>query len=340
MLAKRDWYWPRIRRAKRTESLVCRLGAYLGWWKGQFVSSPFGPNVPFGPRVWFYRASSRELAGVIVSELNGRADFLHYDRNELEDYLRPRFGVVQIADTGLRISAQRCIDLIRQGRKADRGGKPALAMGQIAMGVADEMFEAAARLTPTQSALESRAPDQATSNADATPPTAQPGKGEGKGGARRAAEPPELVEEGKENRQPANGLPAEPADAALPPKESEHSTERGEGRANDQATLRLFNIFTNGLADERLDRMRDVLNDDKLSVDDKLWKIDALIPIPPTVSAAKLGKAMGVSKTAIQKTTWYIKKRKGQKNSEIEGRQDLHRQRGQQYEFNRKEDDD
>jgi hypothetical protein len=75
-------------------------------------------------------------------------------------------------------------------------------------------------------------------------------------------------------------------------------------------------------------------------VDEKLWKIDALMPIPPTVSAAKLGKALGVSKTAVQNTTWYIQNRKGQKDNEIGRRREQHRQRGQQYEGDRQPDND
>jgi putative hemolysin len=111
-------------------------------------------------------------------------------------------------------------------------------------------------------------------------------------------------------------------------------------RGEDQAAIRLLSVFTNGLADERLDKAGSVLDDDKLTVDEKLWKIDALMPIPPTVSAAKLGKALGVSKTAVQNTTWYIQNRKGQKDNEIGRRREQHRQRGQQYEGDRQPDND
>ena len=107
-----------------------------------------------------------------------------------------------------------------------------------------------------------------------------------------------------------------------------------------QAAVRLLSIFTNGLADERFDKAGDVLNDNGLTVDEKLWKIDALMPIPPTVSAAKLGKSLGVSKTAIQNSTWYVQKRKGERQNEIGRRREQHRQRGEQYEPGRIEDDD
>ena len=76
-------------------------------------------------------------------------------------------------------------------------------------------------------------------------------------------------------------------------KSKKSNTEREKDRSDDQAAIRLLSVFTDGLADERLDKAGDVLNDDKLTVDEKLWKIDALIPIPPTVSAERLGKALG-----------------------------------------------
>lgn len=113
------------------------------------------------------------------------------------------------------------------------------------------------------------------------------------------------------------------------------STEPG----NDHAAFRLLNVFTNGLADERLGRAGNVLNDDSLTVDEKLWKIDALMPIPPTASAAKLGKALGVSKAAVQGTTWYIQKRKGQRGHEIGRRREQHRERSQRYEHDKGESD-
>ena len=64
-IPKREWYWPQIRRADRTDPLVCRLGAYLGWWsncgRDKFCA--------FGPRVWFLRVTCRESAERIVSAL-------------------------------------------------------------------------------------------------------------------------------------------------------------------------------------------------------------------------------------------------------------------------------
>ncbi len=105
------------------------------------------------------------------------------------------------------------------------------------------------------------------------------------------------------------------------------------------AAVRLLNIYTNGLADERLEKASSVLNSDR-TVDEKLWEIDELMPIPPSVPAQKLGKALGVSKTAVQKTSWYDQKRKGRKDEEIDEREGRLRQRGQEYERDRQADDD
>lgn len=144
-LTKRDWYWPRIRHADRRDPLVCRLGAYLGWWQKRWDES-----FPFGPRVWFYRVSSQELAEAFVSHLNGRTD-LEYEGHELEYYLKPRFGFVENSDTALQITAMRSINAIRRGKVLDiRAGKAALPMGLKAMGIADEMQEALAPQQPTQ----------------------------------------------------------------------------------------------------------------------------------------------------------------------------------------------
>lgn len=160
-VTKRDWYWPRIRQAKHRDPLVCRLGAYLGWWR-QVADYP----LPFGPRVWFCRVSSRELAEALVSLFNGRTD-LDYDGNEVEYHLRPRFGFVEDADTALQMVAQRCIDAIRDGEAPDvRGSKAALAMGQKAMGIANKTLGVTSPPTPVQEVSEPPAPDQPIGKTD------------------------------------------------------------------------------------------------------------------------------------------------------------------------------
>lgn len=113
------------------------------------------------------------------------------------------------------------------------------------------------------------------------------------------------------------------------------------------AVIRLLSVYTNGLADERFGKAANVLDDDKLTLDEKLWKINDLMPMPPTVSAAMLGKLFtskkkpnGVSKTAIQNTKWYRVTRKGEKDNEIGRRHEQHRERAQQFERDGQRDAD
>ncbi len=134
------------------------------------------------------------------------------------------------------------------------------------------------------------------------------------------------------------GAPAvEPSGAVVGHNVEQSGDQDAAGGAS--AAVRLLNIYTNGLADERLEKASIVLNSD-LTVDEKLWKIDELMPIPPTVSGEKLGNAFGVSKAAIQKTSWYKQKRKGRQDEEIAQRGDRLRQRGKTYERDRQAGDD
>jgi len=57
---------------------------------------------------------------------------------------------------------------------------------------------------------------------------------------------PESGEEGKEERQPANGLPAEPADVTPAPKKPKRSTEPGESRAKLIAALTKHHKYNDG----------------------------------------------------------------------------------------------
>jgi hypothetical protein len=94
----------------------------------------------------------------------------------------------------------------------------------------------------------------------------------------------------------------------------------------------LLRVFTNGLADDRIERASRVLSDDELTANEKLTRIDGLIPFPPTASAEQLGEMLGVSKQAVLKTEWWIQKRKGEKNNEIGRRRAGHNRRAKDYE--------
>lgn len=97
----------------------------------------------------------------------------------------------------------------------------------------------------------------------------------------------------------------------------------------EHPSLALLRVFTNGVADERLRQTNQVLANDKLTVNEKLTKIDGLMPVPPTASAEQLGEMLGVSKQAVMKTAWWRKNRRGETQKEIDDRfQDHEDKRG------------
>jgi hypothetical protein len=85
------------------------------------------------------------------------------------------------------------------------------------------------------------------------------------------------------------------------------------------------------VSDERLKKAAQLLADAQLTANEKLTKIDALIPLPATASAEQLGEMLGVTKQAVLKTDWWVENRKGEKESEIGRRREGHRQRARRY---------
>jgi hypothetical protein len=120
------------------------------------------------------------------------------------------------------------------------------------------------------------------------------------------------------DRLPSETTPAKPTDAAL---------------------IALLRVFTHGLADDRIRKASPLVTDDALTANEKLTKIDALIPFPPTASAEQLGELLGVTKQAIMKTAWWKEHRKGEKESEIGRRRAGHEQRAKEYEEPTPQDD-
>jgi hypothetical protein len=96
---------------------------------------------------------------------------------------------------------------------------------------------------------------------------------------------------------------------------------------DDNALAALLTVFTNGVSDERITQAAALLSDASLTVDEKLTKIDALIPFPPTASAEKLGDMLGgVTKQSVAKSDWWKQNRKGEKQNEIGRRQGRRRE--------------
>jgi hypothetical protein len=116
--------------------------------------------------------------------------------------------------------------------------------------------------------------------------------------------------------------------------------ERTPETPTDYPAIALLSVFTNGVSDDRIKRASQVLADDTLTANEKLTKIDALMPFPPTASAEKLGELLGKSKQAVLKTDWWIQKRKGEKDDEIGRRRAGHQQRTEGHEKRDATDDD
>jgi len=126
-----------------------------------------------------------------------------------------------------------------------------------------------------------------------------------------------------------------PPSGTPPAKKAKPSVIGGDGQSNNQAAQRLLNLFTDGLADERFASAKDILEDDKLTADGKLKKIDSLLRIPNTSSSRQLGRFLGITKTAVQNTDWWIKNRKGEKANLIGRRHDVHGERAKQRKHER-----
>lgn len=105
-----------------------------------------------------------------------------------------------------------------------------------------------------------------------------------------------------------------------------------EAELGAKASHALLRIYTNGIADERFETAVLLLSNSDLTANEKLIKIDALIPFPPTASAEQLAEMLGVTKQAVLKTEWWLQNRKGEKESEVGRRREGHRNRASNYE--------
>jgi hypothetical protein len=138
--------------------------------------------------------------------------------------------------------------------------------------------------------------------------------------------------------------PGEGESRSVPPAAQGARTASGqeqqERRGGDRAWLQLLNVFTNGLAEERAERAARLLRDETLTANDKLTRIDELLPFPPTASAEQLGELLGVTKQAVLKTVWWELNRKGERENEVGRRRTVHQQRGECYEQSGDEGDE
>jgi hypothetical protein len=123
------------------------------------------------------------------------------------------------------------------------------------------------------------------------------------------------------------GLPTAPGAG-----QGEATDRNGRSGTSGDPGLALLRVFTNGLAEDRIKRAIPLLTDDKLTVNEKLTRIDALIRFPTTASAEDLGQLLSVTKQAVLKTDWWIQNRKGEKENEIGRRRARHQLRAKEYE--------
>jgi hypothetical protein len=100
----------------------------------------------------------------------------------------------------------------------------------------------------------------------------------------------------------------------------------------------LLRVYTNGLSDDRIAAAAQVVANKRLSVNNKLYKLDKLLPIPPTASAAVLADLFDISKQAVMKTAWWAEHRSGEGAAKVEQRRAIHHDRAAQLE--RPDEDD
>jgi hypothetical protein len=129
----------------------------------------------------------------------------------------------------------------------------------------------------------------------------------------------------------------DPAPAGVHPAEA-HAATTTVAASGENASLALMRVFTNGIADDRIGKATRLVADDKLTANEKLTKIDALIPFPATASAEQLGEMLRVTKQAVMKTDWWIQNRKGEKESEVGRRREGHQRRAKSREAHGQDD--
>jgi hypothetical protein len=144
----------------------------------------------------------------------------------------------------------------------------------------------------------------------------------------RPAAPAAAGADSGQNREPTVEDPSEVASAGRGEKRREGS----EGVEKSQALMRVLNVFTDGVADTRIETASRLLSDDALTADEKLTRIDELIRFPATASAEQLGVMLGVTKQAVLKTEWWRQNRQGEKQNEVGRRRAGHQRRAEEHE--------
>ncbi|MEJ5342975.1 MAG: hypothetical protein WHT09_15570 [Thermogutta sp.] len=131
--------------------------------------------------------------------------------------------------------------------------------------------------------------------------------------------------------------PAEPvitrqANPSATPEETAQTAVAGDVTAEPDAS-RIMLIYAPDKGTERMRQLADVINDSTLNLDNKLRKLNAILPIPITTSLRALAQALGVSASAIRKTPWWKEHRARRKEMEKEERRQRLADRREHYGF-------
>jgi len=119
------------------------------------------------------------------------------------------------------------------------------------------------------------------------------------------------------------GCTTEPAAGRLQPPEepqtevAQPATAEPVDQAAWQATI---NFYTGGIADDRLQQVAAIVAQRDLSVDERLQKINDILPIPATASLQDVADLFGVTRQAVHQTDWYQHNRAGEGESKKEQR--------------------
>jgi len=84
-----------------------------------------------------------------------------------------------------------------------------------------------------------------------------------------------------------------------------------------QATI---SLYTGGISDDRLRQVAAIVSQQGLTVNERLQRINDVLPIPATASLQDVADLFGVKKQAVHQTDWWQNNRAGKDDSEKEQR--------------------
>jgi hypothetical protein len=124
----------------------------------------------------------------------------------------------------------------------------------------------------------------------------------------------------------------QPADASAGAAQPAATASPSDSLKEAASYAALLRVYTNGLSDDRIAAAAQVVANKRLSVNNKLYKLDKLLPIPSTASAAVLAELFDISKQAVMKTAWWAEHRSGEGAAKVEQRRAIHHDRAAQLE--------